>query len=49
VPASASLPPLSDDELMEEVEAAVQLRRAQSLRAIDALTPTAADVLALGR
>lgn len=49
VPASASLPALSDDELMEEVEAAVQLRRAQSLRAIDALTPTAADLLALGR
>jgi hypothetical protein len=49
VPASASLPALSDDELMEEVEAAVQLRRVQSLRAIDALTPTAADLLALGR
>jgi hypothetical protein len=49
VPASASLPALSADELMEEVEAAVQLRRAQSLRAIDALTPTAADLLALGR
>jgi anti-sigma factor RsiW len=49
VPASASLPAMSDDELMEEVEAAVQLRRAQSLRAIDALTPTAADLLALGR
>ena len=49
VPVSGSLPSLSDDELMEEVEAAVQLRRAQSLRAIDALTPTAADLLALGR
>jgi hypothetical protein len=49
LPASASLPALSDDELMEEVEAAIQLRRARSLRAIDALTPTAADVLALGR
>jgi hypothetical protein len=49
IPASASLPLLTDDELMEEVEAAVQLRRAQSLRAIDALTPTAADLLALGR
>jgi hypothetical protein len=46
---SVSSPSLSDDELMEEVEAAVQLRRAQSLRAIDALTPTAADLLALGR
>jgi hypothetical protein len=49
IPASAALPLLTDDELMEEVEAAVQLRRAQSLRAIDALTPTAADLLALGR
>ena len=49
VPVSASFPSLSDDELMEEVEAAVQLRRSQSLRAIDALTPTAADLLALGR
>jgi hypothetical protein len=49
IPASASGKALSDDELMEEVEAAVQLRRAQSLRAIDALTPTAADLLALGR
>jgi hypothetical protein len=49
VPASASLPLLSDDELMEEVEAAIQLRRAQSLRAIDALTPTASDLLAMGR
>jgi hypothetical protein len=49
IPASATMPLLSDDELMEEVEAAVQVRRAQSLRAIDALTPTAADLLALGR
>lgn len=49
VPASVSVPALSDDELMEEVEAAIQLRRAQSLRAIDALTPTAADLLAMGR
>ena len=49
VPASVSVPALSDDELMEEVEAAVQLRRAQSLRVIDALTPTAADLLAMGR
>jgi hypothetical protein len=49
VPVSASVPMLSDDELMEEVEAAVQLRRVNSLRAIDALTPTAADLLALGR
>ena len=49
IPASATSPVLSDDELMEEVEVAVQLRRAQSLRAIDGLTPTAADLIALGR
>ena len=49
VPASATSPLLSDDELMEEVEAAIELRRAQSLRAIDALTPTAAEMLAMGR
>jgi hypothetical protein len=47
VPASASLPVLSDDDLMEEVEASIQMRRAQSLRALDALTPTAADMLAV--
>ena len=49
VPAANPGPTLSDDELMEEVEASVQLRRAASLRALDALTPTAADMLALGR
>jgi hypothetical protein len=43
------MPVLSDDELMEEVEAAVQLRRVRGLRALDALTPTAADLLASGR
>jgi hypothetical protein len=49
VPASASLPVLSDDELMEEVERAIAARRAPSLRAIDAFTPTAADLFAMGR
>jgi hypothetical protein len=49
IPAVATFPVLSDDELMEEVEVAVQLRRAQSLRAIDGLTPTGADLIALGR
>jgi hypothetical protein len=48
-PASTSLPALTDDELMEEVETAVRVRRASSLRAIDGLTPTAGDLLALGR
>lgn len=43
-PASATTPTLSDDELLDEIEAAVQLRRAQSLRVLDALTPTAADI-----
>lgn len=43
VAASATTPLLSDDELLDEVEAAVQLRRAQSLRALDALTPMAAE------
>lgn len=38
---------LSEDELLEEVDTAIQLRRATSLRAIDALTPTAADLLAV--
>jgi hypothetical protein len=49
VPVAASLPMLSDDELMEEVEAAIELRRVRGLRAIDALTPTPADTLASGR
>jgi hypothetical protein len=49
VPASATVPVLSDDELMEEVDAAIELRRVRGLRAIDALTPTPADMLALGR
>jgi hypothetical protein len=43
VPALATAPALTDDELLDEIEAAVQLRRAQSLRALDALTPTAAE------
>lgn len=49
VPVSTPVPLLSDDELMEEVEAAIELRRVRGLRAIDALTPTPADMLALGR
>jgi anti-sigma factor RsiW len=49
VPASASFPMLSDDELMEEVERAIEARRAGSLRAIDAFTPTAGELLAMGR
>ena len=49
LPASATSPLLSDDELLDEIEAAVQLRRAQSLRALDALTPTAAEFRELSR
>lgn len=49
VPVSASFKDLSDDELMEEVEAAIELRRVRGLRVIDALTPTPADILASGR
>ncbi len=36
-------PSVTDDQFLDEIEAAVQLRRAHSLRALDALTPTAGD------
>jgi len=49
IPASASLPLLSDDELLDEVESAVLLPRAHSLRALDAFTPRASDLLSMGR
>lgn len=49
IPATSTLPLLSDDELMDAVETSVQVRRAQSLQALDALTPTAADLIAMGR
>jgi hypothetical protein len=49
IPASASMPSLSDDELLDEVESAVLLPRAQSLRALDAFTPRASDLLSMGR
>lgn len=39
----------SDDQFLDEIEATVQLRRAHSLRALDALTPTAADFIDLPR
>lgn len=49
VPASNSgARALTDDELLDEIEAAVQVRRAHSLRALDEITPTATD-LSLGR
>lgn len=37
--------PVSADELLEVVESALQLDRARSLRALDALTPTMRDVV----
>lgn len=42
---------LTDEQLLDEIEAAVQLRRAHSLRALDAFTPTAGDFreIRLGR
>ncbi len=49
IPASATFLNLSDDELMEEVERAIEARRARSLRAIDAFTPTASDLFGRGR
>ena len=49
VPVSNSMPALSDDELLDDIEAAVQLHRAHSLRALDALTPTTSDMLTMGR
>lgn len=39
----AAVATVSDEQLLDEIEAAVQLRRAHSLRALDALTPTAGD------
>ena len=35
---------MSDEQFLDEIEAALQARRAHSLRALDALTPTAADL-----
>ena len=36
--------PLTDEELLNEIDAAIQLRRAAELRALDALTPTLAEI-----
>lgn len=41
IPAAVAL--VDDEELLGDIEAAVQLQRAQSLRALDALTPRAGD------
>ena len=43
IPAPAGITPVSDEELLNEIEAAVQLRPVRSLRALDALTLTAND------
>ena len=47
VAATETLP--SEDQFLDEIEATVQLRRAHSLRALDALTPTAGDFIDLPR
>lgn len=44
VPASTTASTMSDEQFLDEIEAALQLRRAHSLRALDALTPTAGDL-----
>lgn len=49
VTVAATVPALSDDELLDEVEAAVRLPRARSLRALDGLTPGASDLSTMGR
>jgi hypothetical protein len=43
VPASAALA-ISDDDLLGEIDVAVQRRRAPELLALDALTPTASEI-----
>jgi hypothetical protein len=49
LPATVNASALSDDELLDAIEAAVQLRRATSLRALDAITPIASDLADLSR
>jgi hypothetical protein len=44
VAASTTVSSMSDEQFLDEIEAALQLRRAHSLRALDALTPTAGDL-----
>ncbi len=44
VPAATTASSMSDEQFLDEIEAALQLQRAHSLRALDALTPTAADL-----
>ena len=43
VAASTTASTMSDEQFLDEIEAALQARRAHSLRALDALTPTAGD------
>ena len=35
---------MTDEQFLDEIESALQARRAHSLRALDALTPTAGDL-----
>ena len=47
VAAAVPGPSMTDEQFLDEIEAAVRLRRAHSLRALDALTPTAGEFLEL--
>ena len=42
---SAAVVSLSDDELLDEIDEAMELRRAPNLRALDALTPRVGDLV----
>jgi hypothetical protein len=44
VPAATNASTMSDEQFLDEIEAALQARHAHSLRALDALTPTAGDL-----
>jgi anti-sigma factor RsiW len=44
VVAASTTVSMSDEQFLDEIEAALQLGRAHSLRALDALTPTAGDL-----
>ena len=44
VSAAANASTMTDEQFLDEIEAALQARHAHSLRALDALTPTAGDL-----
>lgn len=45
VQASSNLPAATDEELLDEIDEAMQLRRAATLRALDAFTPRVGDTV----